>query len=50
VFAGTRIPIRAIERFLQAGYSIASILDEYPSLKQDDVEAVAKEMSNQAAA
>jgi uncharacterized protein (DUF433 family) len=41
VIAGTRIPVKAIERFLEAGYSKAGILAEYPSLRMEDVEAVA---------
>lgn len=39
VLAGTRIPVLAIQRFSDAGYSIPQILKEYPSLKRKDVEA-----------
>ncbi len=50
VFAGTRIPVRAVERFLHAGYSVDFILEEYPSLQREDVEAVQRERSKLAAA
>ena len=40
VISGTRIPVAAIESFIQAGYSNHDILDEYPSLMLRDVEAV----------
>ncbi|GFO81387.1 MAG: hypothetical protein A49_10140 [Methyloceanibacter sp.] len=39
VISGTRIPTRAIFDFHDAGYSVADILKEYPSLTQEDVEA-----------
>jgi len=39
VVAGTRIPVRAIKRFAEAGYSVAQILSEYPSLTESDVAA-----------
>jgi uncharacterized protein (DUF433 family)/DNA-binding transcriptional MerR regulator len=38
VFAGTRIPVAAVQRYLDAGYDTAAILREYPSLTPDDVE------------
>jgi uncharacterized protein (DUF433 family) len=40
VVAGTRIPIRIIRRFSEAGYSPAQIVLEYPSLTEQDVIAV----------
>lgn len=39
VVAGTRIPTAAIRRFREAGYSIAEILRQYPSLSKEDVKA-----------
>jgi uncharacterized protein (DUF433 family) len=39
VVAGTRIPVRAIKRFSEAGYSVAQILKEYPDITAADVEA-----------
>lgn len=40
VFSGTRVPVRAIQHFLQDGYSIDRILQEYPSLTKADIEVV----------
>ncbi|HZL60080.1 MAG TPA: DUF433 domain-containing protein [Stellaceae bacterium] len=37
--AGTRIPVRAIQRFHEAGYSPANIIREYPTLTEQDVKA-----------
>lgn len=39
VIAGTRIPTAAIRRFHEAGYSVAEILREYPTLAAEDVKA-----------
>jgi uncharacterized protein (DUF433 family) len=39
VFAGTRIPVGTVQRYLQAGYDADAILEEYPSLKPADIEA-----------
>jgi uncharacterized protein (DUF433 family) len=41
VVAGTRIPTRAIRRYLDAGYSVADVIREYPSLTERDVHAAA---------
>lgn len=40
VIAGTRVVARSIWAFLEAGYSTDAILEEYPSLTAEDVEAV----------
>lgn len=40
VISGTRIPVSAIDSFIQAGYSNREILEEYPSLVLRDIEAV----------
>ena len=40
VFAGTRIPVGAVRRLHEDGYSVAQILAEYPSLAEQDVTAV----------
>jgi len=42
VVAGTRIPVRAIVSFLEASYSDQKIIEEYPSLTIDDIDAVRK--------
>lgn len=39
VFAGTRIPVATVQRYLDAGYDTAAILSEYPSLTEADIEA-----------
>lgn len=39
VIAGTRIPVKAIQRFHEAGYTIKKILEEYPTLEREDVRA-----------
>ena len=42
VLAGTRIPTRVISRFHSAGYSSDRIVQEYPLLTREDVEAAVK--------
>ena len=39
VIAGTRIPVQTILEFLGAGDSIEDVLEEYPSLKREDIYA-----------
>jgi uncharacterized protein (DUF433 family) len=39
VISGTRIRVATILRFIEAGYSTAAILKEYPSLTEADIEA-----------
>ena len=39
VIAGTRIPVKAIRQFADAGYSVPEIIKEYPSLTAEDVKA-----------
>lgn len=39
VFAGTRIPIRAVREFAEAGYSVEKIIAEYPDLTPADIAA-----------
>jgi uncharacterized protein (DUF433 family) len=39
VIAGTRIPVRSIKDFAEAGYSVDQIVEQYPSLTPDDVRA-----------
>ena len=40
VLAGTRIPTATIRDFWQAGYDAAAVLQEYPQLAPEDIEAV----------
>ena len=42
VIAGTRIPVRAIKAFAEAGYSIDAIQKEYPTLTEQDIQAAIK--------
>lgn len=39
VIAGTRIPVRAIKAFSEAGYSIKQICKQYPTLTPEDIRA-----------
>jgi uncharacterized protein (DUF433 family) len=39
VFEGTRIPVAAVKRYLDAGYAPEAILSEYPGLTLADIEA-----------
>ncbi|ODT71717.1 MAG: hypothetical protein ABS75_07145 [Pelagibacterium sp. SCN 63-23] len=39
VIAGTRIPVRSIKAFADAGYSVEQIIEQYPSLTREDIEA-----------
>lgn len=42
VFVGTRIPVAAIKRYLDAGYSAEHIIAEYPDLTIADINAAAE--------
>jgi DNA-binding transcriptional MerR regulator len=42
VIAGTRIPVRAIQDFAEAGYTVSQIMQQYPSLDEADVRAALK--------
>lgn len=39
VIAGTRIPVRSIKAFSEAGYSVKQIQKEYPTLTAEDIKA-----------
>jgi uncharacterized protein (DUF433 family) len=39
VIAGTRIPVRSVKAFHEAGYSVEAIQREYPTLTEADIEA-----------
>lgn len=39
VIAGTQIPVRSIQTFSRAGYSIDEIQKQYPSITKDDITA-----------
>ncbi len=42
VVSGTRVPVEAIKRFAEAGYSTEAIIREFPVLKPQDVKAALK--------
>lgn len=42
VIAGTRIPVRSVKAFADAGYSIDAIRKEYPTLTRQDIQAAIK--------
>lgn len=50
VISGTRVPVRAIRRYLEAGYSPGQIVEEYPSITSADIEAVRAEIAAACAA
>ena len=39
VIAGTRIPVRSLQAFAKAGYSVAQINAQYPGITARDIEA-----------
>ncbi|NIA26295.1 MAG: DUF433 domain-containing protein [Gammaproteobacteria bacterium] len=39
VFRGTRVPVEAVRRYLDAGKTTQEILDAFPSLTEDDIQA-----------
>lgn len=50
VVSGTRIPTSAIRRYAEAGYSTDQILEEYPTLSAEDVQAAIEHEENLAKA
>lgn len=50
VIAGTRIPVNAIKRFADAGYTVEQIIQEYPDLTAQDVAAALKHRDSKNAA
>jgi len=49
VVAGTRIPVGAIKRLREDGYSVYRIVQEYPDLTKEDVEAALRHDGTKAA-
>jgi uncharacterized protein (DUF433 family) len=39
VISGTRIPVRSVKAFADAGYSVSEIKEQYPSLTEEDIRA-----------
>lgn len=49
VFSGTRIPVEGVIDFLEAGYSDADIIREYPVLTSRDIDLAKSELSQRVA-
>ena len=45
VFAGTRVRVASIQRFIEDGYSPEQIMREYPSLTRDDIATAERMMA-----
>ena len=39
VFVGTRVPVQTLFDYLDGGYSVAEFLDNFPSIRHEQVEA-----------
>jgi uncharacterized protein (DUF433 family)/DNA-binding transcriptional MerR regulator len=39
IFAGTRIPVETVRRYLDAGWAAKAIIEEYPTLTEADIQA-----------
>ncbi|WP_198033051.1 DUF433 domain-containing protein [Methylosinus sp. PW1] len=50
VIAGTRVPVKAIKSFADAGYTVEQIRSEYPTLTREDIEAAISYKSKNKAA
>ena len=49
VIAGTRIPVAAIRRLREDGFSSKQIIEEYPGLTEQDIQAALKHKESEAA-
>jgi len=50
IFAGTRILVSTVQRYLQAGYGTEAIIEEYPSLTPADIETARRSAATPARA
>jgi DNA-binding transcriptional MerR regulator len=50
VVSGTRIPVAAIRKFKEAGYTIQQIMAEYPGLKRQDIRAALRHEERESSA
>lgn len=46
VFRGTRVPVEAVEGYLKAGKSVREILEAFPSLTEEDIEAARAQLTS----
>ncbi|HET9228403.1 MAG TPA: DUF433 domain-containing protein [Thermoanaerobaculia bacterium] len=40
VFVGTRVPVQTLVDYLEGGYSVEGFLDNFPSVRREQVNAV----------
>ncbi|MDY6860434.1 MAG: DUF433 domain-containing protein [Pseudomonadota bacterium] len=43
VISGTRVPVKTIRDFIAAGYNNSQIMEEFPSLRRPDIDAIRNE-------
>lgn len=43
VFVGTRVPVRALVEYLVGGYSVDEFLDNFPSVRREQINAFLKQ-------
>ena len=46
VFRGTRVPVEAVEGYLKAGKSVREIMEAFPSLTEEDIEAARAQLTS----
>lgn len=46
VFRGTRVPVEAVQRYLEAGKSHDEIIEAFPSLAEEDIEAAEAQLTS----
>ncbi len=46
VFRGTRVPVEAVEGYLKAGKSAREIMEAFPSLTEEDIEAAETQLTS----
>ena len=49
-FAGTRVPIRSLFDHLKLGYTIDGFLEQFPTVRKEQVEALLESASHEAEA
>ncbi len=47
VFMGTRVPVKNLFDYLEEGESIADFLDDFPSVKKEQMHSVLQMVNNQ---
>ncbi len=45
-FAGTRVPVRILFDYLEAGDTVSDFLDQYPTVTREQAEAVLREAAD----